>query len=192
MKIPNYLKNWAKYEGESEIDRVRELRFWRWLAIIGWIITAIVVYLWLFIPNLEAATPLSIAQSQIGLGEIGGNNRGIYVRQYLNGQENLPWCAGFISYCFKQVKYNLPYFLRAKSYLNYGEKIKKWQLSIGDIVIFNRKGGGHIGIIERIVNNGFVSIEGNVGNYPAKVKRVNHMFEDESILGFVRLARREK
>lgn len=135
------------------------------------------------------ADVVSIAQSQVGLGEMGGNNRGIYVRQYLNGKDGLPWCAGFVSYCVKQAGYSLPYYLQAKSYLKLGNKIERWNLSPNDIVVFSRKGGGHIGIIEQVVKNGFTSIEGNVGEYPARVKRVKHMFEDSGILGFVRLAK---
>ena len=52
--LPLHLKEKVKQLGYTEIDRVRELRFWKTLCIISWIITAIVVYLWLFIPDAEA------------------------------------------------------------------------------------------------------------------------------------------
>jgi len=199
--VPLHLKNKVKQIGFREIDydrnqvKTRKLFFWRIIALIGW--GAFFITILLSSCNKDPVwaseiTPLSIAQSQIGLGEIGGNNKGIYVRQYLNGRENLPWCAGFVSYCIKKAGYSLPYFLKAKSYLEIGKKIARWNLSSNDIVIFSRQGGGHIGIVEQVVNNGFVSIEGNLGDYPAKVKRVNHIFEDRGILGFVRLARRIK
>jgi len=152
----------------------------------------IILSLILFFSIIQPASAdiVSIAQSQIGMGEIGGNNKGIYVRQYLNGQEGLPWCAGFVSYCIKKAGYDLPYLLRAKSYLKYGQKVERWNLRPGDLVVFSREGGGHIGIVDSVVNNGFVSIEGNVGKYPARVKRIKHIFEDKGILGFVRLIRR--
>ena len=135
----------------------------------------------------HADSVLNCARQEIGHGEQGGNNKGIYVRKYLNGQEGLPWCAGFVSWCVREAGYDIPYLLRAKSYLKYGQKIERWALQPGDLVIFSRKGGGHIGIIERIVNNGFISIEGNTGAYPSRVKRINHMFQDENIIGFVRI-----
>src|SRR3990167_5909509 len=116
---------------------------------------------------VKADEPLQIAQSQIGLGEEGGNNRGQYVKKYLNGQEGLPWCAGFVSYCLKQAGYTFPYYLMAKSYLKIGMQIDTPQS--GDLAIFTRKGGGHIGIVERVEKGRIVIIEGNVDEYPAYV-----------------------
>lgn len=136
--------------------------------------------------SFAEVTSLSIAQSQIGLGEIGGNNKGCYVRQYLNGQENLPWCAGFVSYCVKKSGLNLRYTLRAKDYLKMGKIVNNPQT--GDLIIFSRQGGGHIGIIEKITKDTITTIEGNLGDYPAKVKRViykrNHI---KNLLGYVKL-----
>ena len=132
-------------------------------------------------------TPLSIAQSQIGLGEIGGNNRGYYVRQYLNGKENLPWCAGFISYCFKRAGYPLQYFLNAKSYLRVGKKVNNPQP--GDLIIFSRKGGGHIAIIEKVDKNGITTIEANLGAYPSKIKRVVYKEKPKQLLAYISIER---
>jgi len=190
-QVPLHLKNLAKHIGHNEIDRVRQLRFWKTLCIISWIITAIAIYLWLFIPHLEAKeiTPLVVAQSQIGLGEIGNNNKGVYVRKYLNGQEGLPWCAGFVSYCLKKAGYNLPYILRAKDFVKYGKCIKEYEILPNDLVIFSRKGGGHIGIVIELGDFFFASIEGNVGKYPAKVRIVRHRYTDKNIYRFVRLSK---
>ena len=129
---------------------------------------------------------VSVAQAEIGHGEIGGNNRGVYVRQYLGGQENLPWCAGFVSYCLKKDGYQLPYLLRVKSFLKYGNQVS--QPKAGDLIVFTRQGGGHIGIIEKVSANTITTIEGNLGNYPAKVKRVTYKKgQIKNLVGFVRL-----
>jgi uncharacterized protein (TIGR02594 family) len=141
----------------------------------------------LTIVAVARADIISIAQSQIGLGEIGGNNKGIHVCQYLNGQDNLPWCAGFVSYCIKKSGFNILYTLRAKDFLKLGYKATKPKP--GDIVVFTRKGGGHTGIIEKVSKNTFVSIEGNVGEYPSKVKRIKHNLADKNILNFIRLTK---
>ena len=155
-----------------------------WGAIIIGTILGLIVF---FAVKPVGADVLSVAQSEIGHGEYWGNNRGPYVRQYLNGRENLPWCAGFVSYCLKKSGSDLPYLLQAKSFIGYGRCVCIAELKKGDLVIFNRKGGGHVGIVETINKNSFISIEGNVGKYPAKVKRVEHNFFEVSIYRFVRL-----
>ena len=150
-------------------------------------ILALILWVMGWISRARAdTTPLSIAQSQIGLGEIGGKNRGVYVRQYLNGQEGLPWCAGFISYCLKKSGYNLPYTLRARNFMKLGKIIKNPQA--GDLIIFSRQGGGHIGIVEKVNKDTISTIEGNLGKYPAKVKRVVYRKNNiKNLLAFVRL-----
>jgi uncharacterized protein (TIGR02594 family) len=130
---------------------------------------------------------IAVAQSQIGLGEIGGNNKGIYVRQYLGGRENLPWCAGFVSYCAKNSGIKIPYLLRAKDFVEYGSVLAPIEVRKGDLVVFHRLGGGHVGIIESKKGDYFVSIEGNVGKYPARVKRVKHHIFENGIYRFVRI-----
>lgn len=133
-------------------------------------------------------TPLSVAQSQIGLGETTGNNRGMYIRQYLNGQEGLPWCAGFISYCFKKSGIKARYTLRAKDYLKIGKIIDNPRP--GDLIILSRDGGGHIGIIEKVTQDEIMTIEGNVGMFPSTVKRVTYNRNNiKNLLGFVRLVK---
>jgi len=138
-------------------------------------------------------TPLSIAQSQIGLGEMGGNNQGKYVRQYLNGRENFPWCAGFISYCIKKAELNIPYTLRAKDFLKLGKLINASSIKVGDLIIFSRREGGHIGIIEKVTREKITTIEGNLGEYPAKIRRVIYNRNNiKNLLGFVRLTHLKK
>lgn len=36
--------------------------------------------------------------------EVGGDNRGPWVRLYMNDTEGLPWCAGFVTYIVKQAQ----------------------------------------------------------------------------------------
>lgn len=135
--------------------------------------------------NIPMPAIVSIAQSQIGKGELWGNNRGADVKKYLQGQEGLPWCAGFVSYCVKRAGLNTRYTLRAKDYLKLGKVVNKPKS--GDIVVFTRSGGGHVGIIIEIGDFHFATIEGNVGKYPAKVKTFIHKYSEKSIIGFVRL-----
>ncbi len=53
--VPLHLKNKVKEIGYSEINRVRQLRFWKVIALIGWILFFIVLFCWLWFPHLEAS-----------------------------------------------------------------------------------------------------------------------------------------
>ena len=128
----------------------------------------------------------AIASQEIGQGEVESNNKGKAVRLYLKGQEGLPWCAGFVSYCIAKSGKNIPYTLRAKDFLRLGKKVNIPKPN--DLIVFTRKGGGHVGIIERVSDKEIVTIEGNLGNYPSKVKRVVYKRGNiKNFLAFVRL-----
>lgn len=47
-----------------------------------------------------AAAVLSLAKAHLAQNprEVGGPNRGPWVRLYMNGAEGLPWCAGFVTF----------------------------------------------------------------------------------------------
>lgn len=119
----------------------------------------------------KIVSPIQIAQQEIGNGEIGGDNNGCHVKKYLNGKERLPWCSGFVSYCLITGGVKIPYTLRAKDFCRLGNKVKT--PSIGDILILDRgNNNGHVGIVEKVTNTEIITIEGNVGKFPARVKRV--------------------
>jgi len=148
------------------------------------------LFIFIIVGNSYANTShLSIAQSEIGHGEEWGNNRGKFVRMYLNGRENLPWCAGFVSYCIKKSGAHVPYTLRAKDFLTLGKKVTTPKP--GDLIIFTRKGGGHVGIVEQTTPQTITTIEGNTGDFPSKVKRITYRRSHiNNFLAFVRLEER--
>ncbi len=53
--------------------------------------------------NGVAAETLRVALAELDAGarEVGGNNRGEWVRKYM-GVEGLPWCAGFATWCYRR------------------------------------------------------------------------------------------
>jgi uncharacterized protein (TIGR02594 family) len=136
-------------------------------------------------------TAVLIAQRELGHGETTGNNRGSDIRRYLQGKENLPWCAGFVSHVLKQA--NITTYPYTLSSLKYYKTAKEKRLltnnpQAGDLIIFTRQGGGHIGIIEKVDNNFIYTVEGNVGNYPSKVKRVIYRKGNiKNLLGFAKI-----
>ena len=144
---------------------------------------------------------LTVAQELIGRGETAGNNRGEFIDTVF-GQKNAtgPWCAAFISHCMRTAEKNFAVSCSAKTsvgakrlfrrVLAVGTKVKVPQP--GDLVCWHRgKPGaatGHIGICEDYdpSTGEFVTIEGNKGPYPARVKRWKHDITEPSLLGFAR------
>ena len=137
---------------------------------------------------------ITIAKNEIGNGEIGKNNSGQYVKLYNKGLES-SWCAGFISYCLKQSEYNeLDYSLSAKAIYNQAKQqnIITASAQAGDLIVFWRDSPkswkGHIGIVERIDSNYIYTIEGNKGQFPAKVKRVRYAKNNiPKLLGYIKI-----
>ena len=159
---------------------------------------------------------VAIEEIEAGAGEIGENNSGPWVEKYLNGIVESPanWCCGFICWCINEA-FGI---LRNYAKLNVLEKwpwIPEYTLSArnlfrqfiardairegdeipepGDLIFFWRESPaswlGHVGIVEKV--NGFelLTIQGNTGNFPSKVKRIKYQNWKtiKTLLGFGRL-----
>lgn len=60
--------------------------------------------------------------------------------------DSIPWCGLFTAICVKRAGFPLPNIaVRAKAWLDWGTPIDKSDASRGDVLIFSRKGGGHVG-----------------------------------------------
>ncbi len=117
--------------------------------------------------------------------EIGGQNKGPWVRLYMQGKEGTqwPWCCGFVSYLLQQacgslgvpvpLKYSFSCYLMAKEaqekliFLaeNKLETIPRKQLD-GSLFLV-RKGAGqwsHTGVVLQAEDDYFYSIEGNTND----------------------------
>lgn len=152
----------------------------------------IIILLMFICTNVQSSGDMvRIAQSQIGRGEIGGDNRGKDVKEFTRGKE-VPWCAGFVSYVAHKAGKSDRYFLSAKSFWRVYRDKRVRIPKAGDIICFTRGPVdgplGHVGIVETVNGNIITTIEGNVGEYPAKVKRLTYKLgEIKNLLGFVRL-----
>ena len=147
----------------------------------------------------DSALNIARAEMHGDAREVGGNNRGKWVRKYLAGaglEEGLPWCASFVSWCYReaadtlgipQVKY-CPSARRL-----YAACAKKgWKVETplpGDLVFWTRgpmnRGLGHVGFVEYAHDGLMQTIE---GNHTSKVERFK--YERESmprLLGFIRV-----
>ncbi|HEX2882147.1 MAG TPA: peptidoglycan-binding protein [Polyangiaceae bacterium] len=148
----------------------------------------------------RAALEVAIGELKAGAGEVGGNNKGPFVKKYLNGKapEGSNWCAGFVSHCFAQGKAPLPleYSVGGRAIL--GQLSKKgwahkpnsgYQPEPGDIVVWWREKAdgwmGHIGLVYQLQNGMLYTIEGNKS---AKVQGFSYVFTRmEQLLGFGRI-----
>lgn len=107
----------------------------------------------------------------LGIKEIPGkaNNEDIMKMAEVLGvqsiykNDDVSWCAVFISYLCKITKKPMPYksyeILRAASFATWGEAVKITDVQLGDIVVFSRPGGNHVAIAIAISKN----IDGKIG-----------------------------
>jgi hypothetical protein len=142
---------------------------------------------------------LEVARGQIGRGEQGANNVGPDLDLYRNGGPAGAWCAAFVSWCIISAANVLkmsPPIKRSHSAkrlfancLKVGARVAS--PAPGDIVCWTRgaknAATGHIGIVSRVEDGAFHSVEGNVGIYPSRVREYLHEFGEANLIGFARL-----
>lgn len=160
---------------------------------------------------------LDAARLTLGMGEQGGNNRGPNLDALRRGGPGGPWCAAAASYwieegyaaskgadgwdCLSAIERDLCPVRRS-----HGAR-KLWRRAAragriveeplpGDLVLWRRPGpawAAHVGIVETVTGDAFVSIEGNRGRYNvktghgSKVRRYSHEFSEREFVGFARL-----
>lgn len=60
--------------------------------------------------------------------------------------DSIPWCGLFVGVCVARAGFGLPNIaVRAKAWLDWGTVIPPHEASRGDVLVFDRKGGGHVG-----------------------------------------------
>lgn len=145
-----------------------------------------------------------VARAQVGKGEVGGNNRGPFIR-LIGGKQGQSWCAWLASWIIVTAATNLGMAPPVKPTggarrlfrrcCKAGRRLKPGELpQPGDIVCFFRgprrlwrlTWKRHAAIV---VEGGetFRTIEGNVGRPPAEVDYFDHHIDDPRIDGIARL-----
>lgn len=155
----------------------------------------------LLVVNTYADTTLQdkiviIAQKEIGKGEIIANNKGKDITRYFQGKREGAWCCVFVSWVLSESDISeLGYNVSSRKLFNKARELG-WVVEHpqkGDLIVFWRENKnswkGHIGIIERVSCGEIISIEGNVGKFPSKVKRVKYpRYATPRLLGFIRIS----
>jgi len=72
--------------------------------------------------------------------EVGGWEANYYTK------DSIPWCGLFVAIvCLRAKKDVAKNYLRAMSWASWGKPISEKEVGLGDILVFSRNGGGHVG-----------------------------------------------
>lgn len=157
----------------------------------------------------EAA--LSVACHNIGYGESGRNNDGKFI-EAMGGIPGEEWCALFAGYCYRRacrhlelpldtvdwcyrrvmrIETSAKRLVRQMGASVWGIRYTDTALVLpGDLIAWHRgKLGwqGHVGIVEDVRDGIVHTIEGNVGAFPARVRRLRHDVSKERFYTFAGL-----
>lgn len=114
---------------------------------------------------------LSVAQSELGVTEIPGPKHNAKIISWLSklrawwSNDETPWCGVFVAHCMQEA--GLPYpklYMQAKAWSSYGSLLQRDRLSQGAILVFSRKGGGHVGFYVGEDSGYYYVLGGNQGN----------------------------
>lgn len=95
---------------------------------------------------------LRLAEGYVGVREVRGPRHNPTIIRWLErlnawwSNDEVPWCGVFCAAVMQEA--GLPYpklYMRAKAWSDYGALLRPDRLAPGAILVFDRKGGGHVG-----------------------------------------------
>jgi uncharacterized protein (TIGR02594 family) len=113
---------------------------------------------------------IKIAKGYIGIREMPGVATAPVIQKWLLGlkawwkDDETPWCGVFVAQCFRESGMPVPKnWFRALGWLDWGVPIN--QPMYGCVVIYSRKGGGHVGFAVGVDDRGrILTLGGNQGD----------------------------
>ncbi len=114
------------------------------------------------------ASILAVAKSQVGVREYRGRGSNPRITNYFRRavgrsySDSYPWCSAFINYVTKRAGHRGTNSLSARSWLRWGRRTSNPRP--GDIVVFGRRRGGHVGVFVGFSGNRVRVIGGNQSN----------------------------
>lgn len=112
-----------------------------------------------------------IAKGYIGVKEIPGRQHNSTIRSWLERlgawwrDDETPWCGVFVAHCLREA--GLPVaknWMRALAWIEYGSNLRTTHVAPGAILIFSRKGGGHVGFYVGENQTHYFVLGGNQSN----------------------------
>lgn len=112
-----------------------------------------------------------IAKSYIGTKEVPGRQTSGTIRSWLERlgawwrDDETPWCGVFVAYCLREAGQPVPqHWMRALAWKDYGSNLRSTHVTLGAVLVFERKGGGHVGFYVGENATHFYVLGGNQGN----------------------------
>lgn len=108
-----------------------------------------------------------VAQKELGVREVAGVGDNPRIVEYLKAtnleqrylHDQTYWCAAFANWVFDEAHLPKTNLASARSFLNWGQEIK--DPKEGDLVVFKRGEGGHVGFIHRLNTFTISTLGGN-------------------------------
>lgn len=111
------------------------------------------------------------AKKNFGVKEIPGPTHNSKISAWLSklgawwSDDETPWCGVFVAHCLQMASLPFPRaFYRALSWSDYGSLLRRDRLAPGAILVFDRKGGGHVGFYIGEDRNHYYVLGGNQSN----------------------------
>jgi uncharacterized protein (TIGR02594 family) len=128
---------------------------------------------------------LTLARRYRGVAEIPGKATAPTISRWLRSlkawwsDDETPWCGVFVAAVLQEAGYERPkHWYRAKAWGEYGSQLVGPE--VGAIVVYDRKGGGHVGFVTAVdVNGRIYTLGGNQGNRVSVVP-----FDKDRVIGF--------
>lgn len=125
--------------------------------------------------NAEHTHHVKVATAYLGTRESGGANRGVAIDRWNRGVSvplGSPYCAAFVSAMLDEARCLAITTRSARARAFISERRAQviavhanTKAQPGDVVVFRRNGGGHIGIVERIAEDGRIEcVEANTSS----------------------------
>ncbi|WP_380784778.1 TIGR02594 family protein [Sphingomonas sp. R86521] len=121
-------------------------------------------------------TWLKTARAKLGTKEAAGSANsstilgwaqrlGTKVLGMIYNADSVPWCGVFVAYCLQNDGIDpAPIAVRATSWATWGQALRPERLAPGAILVFERKGGGHVGFYTGEDAAAYHVLGGNQGN----------------------------
>ena len=128
---------------------------------------------------------LTRARAFIGLREIPGKATAPTIARWLRelrawwSDDETPWCGTFVAAVIRAEGFPIPtHWYRARAWLHFGTALT--HPAVGAIVIFERKGGGHVGFVVGTDERGRLMVLGGNQNNAVTIAP----FDKSRVLGY--------
>ncbi len=154
------------------------------------------------VPGGDGSPVIDVAKAQVGI--MTGKTYWVwYYKTKFKNTDRTPWCGAFVAWCYNAAGMYDKVTVAKKfgplgyvpSYSRYADKNGKWvkksEAKGGDIIIFGRN--MHVGLVEGVVGDYIITIEGNAGptaaigsGKPGAVVRNAYRIDYKKIKGIIR------